>query len=1359
MTGAVEPGAPARSAGWGRRLARVGAGVAAGLLLAGIAAYASRNSLLGPLAVARASEWLESERGLTLGVDAFEGGWFSDLTLRGVSLTSVRGAPHPLHVHVDELQLEHELLRLLRGDLAGLHAVQANGVEARIEFGTAPPSSAGSPEGAFDLGALPALPRVSLSRVDLDLRWPDARAIELRDAGATHSSGEIELAVPSLALTGEWPVLPRNFSASAQARRDGARVDLVRFEVGGAASVNASGAWARFADGVVHVEAPFESPGARGFASAEFGGGAVDVDWRVDSLELAELARWTPLTLELGLEGLVGGEGELHLADGELWSTARVRAGRLCGFGRELDSLEAEFVLRPGWIDVLGLSLRQRENFAWARSLTLPLEEESLLGALRASRGEVEVAVHDVGELRAGDAGPLPEHRLTLVGRLDEQGLDLRSGRLDTSTGRLVVRRGRVRWGEPLLERTELDIDADVLFRDLGELGPLVDARPWAGSLLGTLHIAGPLPGPNGLLALRGENVVASGYELGAATLRARIEGTRAEVDLLRTDGKLGALTASGVVELAERRIERARLELEVPKLDVLLPGTFGRGSVALAADLSGPILEPLGSFTLRAFDVALGDVDLASVHVDGRLEHGRVLADQLEASSEGVDLRAQAALVHDQWRGPYLLQVGSALVARDGFGLVLEHPAAIELGAGLVAAPSLSVSGLRGRLDGNFELSDERLDIDARLEHLEPMPLVAPFLPRGSSLGSLDGRLVLHRERGLHELQANLRVTECVALAGLPAFDVEFVGRAGGERATLERLVLRSKAGIDVEASGEVPYDSAEPWKWREGALQLRANATVQDAGALPWPELGVPAQLDGRAALRLVVAGRPPDLRGSLELDGSRLALRPLEQDGVLAGLHASDGTLALRLALGDGVRVETFTVRAQPGLDISGEGALLSREGVAALFERPALALERAGLDLQARWELADIGVVETLLSKVRRLRGATSGSLELTGTLARPELAGSVSLRDGELRLESGLPAVERLAGSAVLAGRTLHIEALEGELGAGPFELGGDVDFSGTVPRFALRLEGRELLLVQRRDLRLRADGELTLEGPLDALTLVGDLRTQDSRWSRNFDWFAPRQRRRVGASRDASPPLFSIAEGPISTLRFDVRLAGGDPFRVDSNVLKGSLRPNLALTGTGKAPVLSGALFLDPTQVLLPAATLELGAGTLSIDRRDPLDPRLDATLSARVRGYDVSVRVTGAASEPELELSSVPPLSSEDILLLLLTGRMPGSALDRDQSADAAQTVIVFLGRDLLTRLLSGDGESTETLLERIELQTGADVTQTGGSTAQVRVRVAGAAQGEGRAVYLRGERDIYDRYNYGLRLVLRLR
>jgi translocation and assembly module TamB len=373
--------------------------------------------------------------------------------------------------------------------------------------------------------------------------------------------------------------------------------------------------------------------------------------------------------------------------------------------------------------------------------------------------------------------------------------------------------------------------------------------------------------------------------------------------------------------------------------------------------------------------------------------------------------------------------------------------------------------------------------------------------------------------------------------------------------------------------------------------------------------------------------------------------------------------------------------------------------------------------------------------------------------LSGTWGAPTGEGEFEVEDVELRFEAGLPPFESVDGLARFEGTRLRFERWKGELAGGPFEFGGSIDFAGRQAVFDVGLVGSELLLVRRRDLRVRADADLRLRGPRHELALEGTLRTRDSRWTRDVDWF----RRGSGAApRPARGPLFSIESGPFATLRFDVAIDSLEPLTIDTNLARGGLRGDLHLGGTGREPELSGVLYVDPTRVFLPASTLELRGGTLSLDRQAPLDPRLDLQLGARARGYDVTVTIGGRYSEPEVEFASAPPLPAEDILVLLLTGRPPGETLTGETGVEAAETVIVYLGRDLVSRWFEGDDVS---LLERVEWQTGADVTQAGGQTAQVSIRLVGEPEGEGRAIYLRGEKDVYDRINYGLRFVLRLR
>ena len=71
----------------------------------------------------------------------------------------------------------------------------------------------------------------------------------------------------------------------------------------------------------------------------------------------------------------------------------------------------------------------------------------------------------------------------------------------------------------------------------------------------------------------------------------------------------------------------------------------------------------------------------------------------------------------------------------------------------------------------------------------------------------------------------------------------------------------------------------------------------------------------------------------------------------------------------------------------------------------------------------------------------------------------------------------------------------------------------------------------------------------------------------------------------------------------------------------------------------------------------------------------------------------------------------------------------------------------------------LAGDGESTENLLDRIEIEIGARPSYTGQTTGRVRLYLNKRSPRSGRATYLSGEVDVYDRVNFGLGLMFRPR
>ena len=109
---------------------------------------------------------------------------------------------------------------------------------------------------------------------------------------------------------------------------------------------------------------------------------------------------------------------------------------------------------------------------------------------------------------------------------------------------------------------------------------------------------------------------------------------------------------------------------------------------------------------------------------------------------------------------------------------------------------------------------------------------------------------------------------------------------------------------------------------------------------------------------------------------------------------------------------------------------------------------------------------------------------------------------------------------------------------------------------------------------------------------------------------------------------------------------------------------------------------------------------------------------------------------------------------------MLLLTGQPPKSSTARSNATRQGLNVAVFLGRDLIARMSDDDsGETFESILDRFDVEIGRGITQQGEDTIHSQFRVADDILVKGDSLYLTGERDYFDYYNGGIKLVFRFR
>jgi translocation and assembly module TamB len=352
----------------------------------------------------------------------------------------------------------------------------------------------------------------------------------------------------------------------------------------------------------------------------------------------------------------------------------------------------------------------------------------------------------------------------------------------------------------------------------------------------------------------------------------------------------------------------------------------------------------------------------------------------------------------------------------------------------------------------------------------------------------------------------------------------------------------------------------------------------------------------------------------------------------------------------------------------------------------------------------------------------------------------------------------VPSLQALNLNAVVTPAGARLQTFTGELGGAAFQVTGSVTRNSQSGAVAdLRLQGENLLFYRSEGLKVRADTDLTVKGPVKRLKVTGEVAITDGRLVTYFDLLST-LRGSAKPQTDMGLQLFSIRQPPLSNMVFDVRLISKNPFTIRNNLVRGAVRPELKLIGTGRIPVLAGKIYVDPTRISLPAGSLVFESGLVRFDPNRPDRPTLDLVGTSKMLGYDVTMLVEGPYDEPVVTLSSVPPLSNEELILLLVAGQQPNS--EDDQGARQSMNVAVFLGKDLIARGFGSESsEAAESIIDRFEVHIGRAVTRSGEETIEAEFRLADGILRDGDKLYLTGEKDIFDFYNAGLKIVFRFK
>jgi translocation and assembly module TamB len=303
----------------------------------------------------------------------------------------------------------------------------------------------------------------------------------------------------------------------------------------------------------------------------------------------------------------------------------------------------------------------------------------------------------------------------------------------------------------------------------------------------------------------------------------------------------------------------------------------------------------------------------------------------------------------------------------------------------------------------------------------------------------------------------------------------------------------------------------------------------------------------------------------------------------------------------------------------------------------------------------------------------------------------------------------------------LRGRQVEVQTFTGLLGGEPFGMTGTLNFAernptNGLPRLALKLRGQSLPLARQPELILRGDLDIAITTQTNQQTrLSGNVRLRDSVFLSDLRMLMPGK----AAQPRQRPPYFSIDVEPLADWALDLRVHGDRFLKVRSPFFRGEVSSDLKLEGTLQEPMILGEVLINSGTVQFPFANLDVTQGLVSFTSADPYRPQLFVTAGAKALGYDVKMEVTGKADSPVIQFSSIPPLTSEQVLLLVTAGEVPqqGNSISAQQRASR---LAVFLGKNLLSEFSSGNGGA-----DRLTLRSGEYVSEQGKQTYSVEYKL----------------------------------
>ena len=717
-------------------------------------------------------------------------------------------------------------------------------------------------------------------------------------------------------------------------------------------------------------------------------------------------------------------------------------------------------------------------------------------------------------------------------------------------------------------------------------------------------------------------------------------------IDNVKLSGRAIMLSASG--KLGSRAVD-GRWELSLPDLSavsaVLAGGLKGAGSVqgpttALAVDakLSSTLAvrgSPSGDLAADVKVRGLPSAPNGTLAATGTLDGAPL---NIDVSMERTAERVLHAVIHQAtWKSAHAegdLNLTTDKQQLHGQVTVsvaqlqdLQRMLGMEIAGSLAGNLALQPDGRRTRARLQVDAKDLTLSGLAGSVHLAGEGFTDSFAFKvGLDLPKLNGVAVTLGASG----NFNLDAEEISVASALGSY-------GGQEIRLLEPTRIHFSNGISVDL------------------LKLGAQKAELDVQGQISPTLALRVSLrQVQPALvnvflpNLLAAGvieAHADLHGSLNAPMGEIAVNAL---GVQSADDAALGLPPANIHITAGLRGHTADIDAR--LDAG------SASQLTALGQAPLAADGEVDMKINGK---TDMGLMNAFLeARGQHASGQLDIDAQVTGTVAAPQITGTLDLRNGKINDYGRGVSLTDIAAQIVGSEGTLQIKSFTATAAPGTVSMSGSVGILQKGIPVDLQISARNAQPLVSKLITANLNADLTIKGTArERLDVAGTMHLNRTLIGIPNGLplnVAVLDVRRRGKKKPAVP------EKPL-VIGLNVAVQAPDEILVQGRGLDARMRGDLQISGTTESPFVTGAFNLERGTFSLATGRLNFTDGSVSFNGaglQNKIDPTLDFTAQATIGDTTVIMHITGLADSPLFDFSSIPAgKQQDDIMALLLFG------------------------------------------------------------------------------------------------------